>query len=177
MKNFKYLGQLNIKDIKKNILNISNDKWDEFDFRQKTYDVHRFTKTIPIIFDIDDRTENPTYLEISKNYKKELNYLNNLFENKLGKGFIISSLLVKLLANSKIGLHIDSGESISKASRMHIPIITNDNVYFQVGEEIRNLKEGEIWEINNTGKQHAVQNDSKYDRVHLIVDWITYDRL
>ena len=34
------------------------------------------------------------------------------------------------------------------------------------------MKEGEIWQINNSGKQHSVVNTSKLDRVHLIVDWL-----
>ena len=54
---------------------------------------------------------------------------------------------------------------------MHIPIITNEKVFFQVGDEIKIFKEGEIWKINNTGKSHSVVNNSNEDRVHLIVDW------
>ena len=55
---------------------------------------------------------------------------------------------------------------------MHIPIITNKKVYFSVGEEKKNLKSGEMWEINNSKKSHAVKNNSKEDRIHLIIDWI-----
>ena len=29
------------------------DDWDKYDFRQKTFDVHKDTKTIPIIYDED----------------------------------------------------------------------------------------------------------------------------
>jgi aspartyl/asparaginyl beta-hydroxylase (cupin superfamily) len=175
--NFKYLGNLNIKNIKKNVLDIPEEEWNKFEFRQKTYEVHKNTRTIPIIFDIDSRSTNPTYLSNSELYKEELNYLKNLFLNKLGNGFIIRAILVKLKNNSLINPHIDSGHSLSISNRMHIPVITNEKVFFQVGDEIKIFKEGEIWEINNTGKLHSVENNSNEDRVHLIIDWTKYDRL
>jgi hypothetical protein len=41
-----------------------------------------------------------------------------------------------------------------------------------VGEDKRNLKLGEIWEINNDKKEHSVDNLGETDRIHLIVDWV-----
>ena len=34
------------------------------------------------------------------------------------------------------------------------------------------MKQGEIWHIDNSNKYHSVLNNSKKDRVHLIVDWL-----
>ena len=42
-------------------------------------------------------------------------------------------------------------------------------MWFFVDGEKKNLKTGEIWEIDNT-KLHKVENLSNSDRVHLIVD-------
>tara|TARA_R110000822_G_C15046185_1_gene465885 strand:- start:40 stop:567 length:528 start_codon:yes stop_codon:yes gene_type:complete len=169
--NFKYLGNFNIKNIKKKVLDIPEEEWNKFEFRQKTYEVHKNTRTIPMIFDMDFRSTNPTYLSNSELYKEELIYLKNLFLNKLGNGFIIRAILVKLKNKSLIDPHIDSKHILSICNRMHIPIITNEKVFFQVGDEIKIFKEGEIWEINNTGKIHSVVNNSNEDRVHLIIDW------
>ena len=36
------------------------------------------------------------------------------------------------------------------------------------------MKQGEIWEINNQ-EEHSVVNDSIFDRIHLIIDWIKND--
>jgi aspartyl/asparaginyl beta-hydroxylase (cupin superfamily) len=77
-----------------------------------------------------------------------------------------------LKSNSKIDKHIDAGKSLSICHRVHIPIITNKNVLFEIDNEIKNLKEGEMWEINNSEKIHSVVNNSNTDRIHLIVDWI-----
>lgn len=56
-------------------------------------------------------------------------------------------------------------------SRVHIPITTNEQVAFSVGDEIRAMKEGELWEVNNA-RTHWVENRGQTGRVHLIIDWI-----
>ena len=52
---------------------------------------------------------------------------------------------------------------------------TNEECFFTVGDDKRNLKLGEIWEINNDKKTHGVSNNGDEDRIHLIVDWINND--
>lgn len=172
MNNFKLITTENVKNFKKIVKNFKQEDWDEFDFRQKTYKVHRNTETIPLIFDTDFRLENPTYSEKAKLFEKELKQFNNIFENIYGEGILIRAILVKLKANSVVDPHIDKGESLKKCCRVHIPIITNENVYFTVGNETKIFKEGEFWEINNSGKIHSVENKSNYGRVNLIADWI-----
>jgi uncharacterized pyridoxamine 5'-phosphate oxidase family protein len=78
-------------------------------------------------------------------------------------------LLIKLDANSEVFTHKDSGDYLSNVRRFHIPIITNDKVYYTVGGEKIHMKQGECYEINNL-KLHSVNNDSEYDRVHLLID-------
>lgn len=175
--NFKFIGNINISSIQKKVKKYSNEKWNEFDFRQKTFDVHKKTKTIPLIFDKDFRLSNPTYLEDSFSYQKEIKEINKFFTKTYGKGFIIRAILVNLPANTFIGEHVDKGESLDKCMRCHIPIITNESVLFKIEDEVKNLKSGEIWEINNTKKLHSVQNSGTEDRIHLIVDWMLDDVL
>jgi hypothetical protein len=78
-------------------------------------------------------------------------------------------LLIKLDANSEVFTHKDSGDYLSNVRRFHIPIITNDKVYYTVGGEKIHMKQGDCYEINNL-KLHSVNNDSEYDRVHLLID-------
>ena len=115
---------------------------------------------------------NPTYLKHSLQFTDFLEKIKNLYIEKFGNGFIIRAILVKLKANSNIDRHIDESTSLDICHRTHIPIITNKYVLFEIDNEIKNLKEGEIWEINNTQKNHSVENYSNQDRIHLIVDWI-----
>jgi aspartyl/asparaginyl beta-hydroxylase (cupin superfamily) len=172
MKNFKYIGKVKINNFKNKINNFNNELWNYFDFRQKTFEVHKETKTIPLIFDTDFRLNNPTYLDEQKTFKDEFKIIENKLKKIYGKGFIIRAILVLLKSNSQINRHIDTGKSLSICHRIHIPIITNKDVLFEIDNEIKNLKEGEMWEINNSEKMHSVVNNSNADRIHLIVDWI-----
>lgn len=53
--------------------------------------------------------------------------------------------------------------------RIHIPVITNPEVYFTVNNEKINMIESQGYEINNT-LPHSVENNSALDRVHIIID-------
>jgi len=170
-KNFKYLGKVNIKTVKESLDKLD---WEKFVYRQQTFDVHKHTQSVPLIFDEDFRINNPTYLEDFDTCKNFLIKLKQKLKKTLGKGFIIRALLVKLKNNSVISPHYDDGMSLNSCNRVHIPIITNHRVIFTVGEESKYLKAGEMWEINNSRKLHNVLNSSTKDRVHLIVDWIQH---
>jgi aspartyl/asparaginyl beta-hydroxylase (cupin superfamily) len=78
-------------------------------------------------------------------------------------------LFIKLKAGHNISAHSDSGEYLLSSRRHHIPIITSDQTFFTVGSEKINMSEGECWEINNS-RVHSVENSSKIDRVHLLID-------
>jgi tetratricopeptide (TPR) repeat protein len=80
-------------------------------------------------------------------------------------------ILAKLLAGGSIPKHTDSGYSLLNCHRVHIPLITNNDVTFSVGDEQINMQAGEFWEINNS-VTHGVENKGGEDRVHLIVDWM-----
>ena len=172
MQNFKYIGKIKVDSFKNKIDKFNNKLWDSFTFRQKTFEVHKETKTIPLIFDTDFRLNDPTYLKEYEIFKNEFKVIKNKLVKIYGKGYIIRAILVSLKSNSKIDKHIDTGKSLSICHRVHIPIITNKDILFDIDNEIKNLKEGEMWEINNSEKPHSVINNSDVDRIHLIVDWI-----
>jgi len=173
--NFNYIGKINIKELKENIMAISDSEWEDFDWRQKTFNVHKTTQTIPLIYDKDFRENDLTYWKHYNITKTFLNELENKFKKAISDGFIVRAILVKLKANTSILPHTDNLTTLDKNNRFHIPVITNKKVLFTVGDEVKNLKEGEVWEINNGKKLHSVTNNSDKDRVHIIVDWIKYD--
>ena len=110
------------------------------------------------------------------NYKQlDFDYIKNtlqpIYEKHYGPGYFIRTLLPRLQPGGSIPIHKDNGESLMKCKRTHIPLITNKDVLFKVGETVKNLKVGEIWEINN-GREHSVINNSNEYRIHLIVDYL-----
>ena len=99
MQNFRYIGFINIDLIKAKINLFSENDWNKFDYRQKTFEVHKNTQTIPLIFDNDFRVSNPTYLKHSLQFEDFLNKIKKLYSEKFGSGFIIRAILVNLKAN------------------------------------------------------------------------------
>ena len=173
MNNFEFVSSINISSLKKTVKKYSTVKWNNYDYRQKTFPVHKKTRTIPLIFNSDlTNIENPQEFEDFKYFSNEMLDIYNVLKSYYKTGSILKAILVKLLPNSKIIKHIDSGKSLENTKRHHIPIITNNKVLFTVGDETLHMKEGEIWQINNTGKEHSVENNSKFNRVHLIIDWL-----
>jgi len=97
--------------------------------------------------------------------------LENIHDGKYARTFF-----AKLPAGEEISAHSDWQEYLLVCRRHHIPIITNANVDFFVGDETINMAAGEIWEINNS-KVHRVVNNGESDRVHLIIDIIPNELL
>ncbi len=108
------------------------------------------------------------YFELQDELKPLVDHVSDYYQNN---GFIVRLLLAKLLAGGKIPHHTDAGYSLLNCHRVHMPIITNDEVDFVVGGEKKNMQVGEFWEINN-GSDHAVENRGDEDRIHIIIDWM-----
>ena len=163
---------------------ITDADWTANAFRQKTYEVHKQTQTIRLIMDEDGRHRDPTYHSSYQTYKELLEpieiVIRRHFEQTLkakrlrkkhGRGYFIRMILVKLLADGSIPHHVDQGETLAKSHRMHLPIITNEQNLFSVGDTKVHMKPGELWEINNR-REHGVVNGGSEDRIHLIVDYV-----
>jgi quercetin dioxygenase-like cupin family protein len=170
-RSFKNYGKIDVSGFKK-IIEENNFDWNEFQFRQKKYDVHKETKTIPILFDpkFGLEAKQTKYYNLFKTQIDNINtHLKEIIEEE---GDIFRAILVILPKGKDIATHKDKGESLAIPRRIHIPIITNKDCFFTVGETTKNMKEGEIWEIDNSGQNHSVSNKGETDRIHLIVDFL-----
>lgn len=174
--NFKMCGNIDVSYFK-NYLNEMD--WTEHTIRQNLFESHKHTQTLEIMWDMESLQTNKIGKIHSNYYKLDLKSflgtLKPIYETTYGKGYFVRILLVKLKASSNITPHVDTGYSLTNCKRTHIPIITNSKVTFIVGGETKYLKEGEIWEIDNT-KEHSVNNNSNIDRIHLLIDYEIYDK-
>ncbi len=173
--NFKRIGNIDVSDFQHKLLQLDENNWLNYNWRQRRYKAHRNTHTIPLLYDNDFRYLQPT---------KHPNY--SIFENELtplidtassiysDQGYLLRLLLTRLSPKTEIEPHKDNGLTLQWVHRIHIPIQTNSLVAFTVGNETLTLKEGEIWEINNC-RVHSVRNASPLFRIHLILDWVTPD--
>lgn len=80
--------------------------------------------------------------------------------------------LLRLGPNSEIKEHVDNDTSYEDGFfRIHVPIITNSEVYFYVNHQKVPMKMGECW-YANFQLPHSVLNKSPEPRIHLTLDCI-----
>jgi hypothetical protein len=79
-------------------------------------------------------------------------------------------MLAKLVAGGVISRHRDEHPSFAIGHRVHVPLITNDQVDFTINDEVFHLSEGVAYEVSNLD-YHSVVNRSTEDRVHFIFDY------
>ncbi len=170
---YRHIDNMDISSIKDKI-DSSNLSWDLYDFRQKRYKDHSETKTIPLIWS-EDFSEQKIWDPYYSIFRNDLGKVEDILRNKLCKtGGFMSAILINLPAGMSIGRHIDAnplGEKFNRCHRIHIPIITNSLCFFEIGGDVKNMKEGEIWEISNIKLPHSVKNKGVSDRIHLLIDW------
>ena len=78
--------------------------------------------------------------------------------------------LMKLNAGSVIKEHCDHELSFENGKiRLHIPVITHNDVEFYLQNERVFLPEGECWYLN-FNLPHRINNNSNIDRIHLVID-------
>lgn len=154
---------------------LTENDWAQSD-RQTQFNVHKETQSIELLTDDMSHTP-PVKTTFYDQFAEELDPIFKALVLRFGSdGLFIRVLLARLKAKSEIKPHVDKGYSLINCNRIHIPIITNDEVTFSVGGVSRCLKSGEIWEINNADV-HSVTNTSQDARVHLIIDWTPRETL
>ena len=175
--NYNYVGKVDVSEFKDKIRGLDQSYWKAYTKRQENFKEHMYTESLLLMWD----EENIHTLEPSQKHdlfyeleiQKFLDKIEPIYKEKYGNGYFNRVLLVKLLANRDITPHSDTGKLLVPR-RTHIAVITNPEVFFIVGYpemEEKNMKEGEIWEIDNS-KGHSVENLSDEDRVHFIIDYV-----
>jgi hypothetical protein len=182
--NFFHIGDIETDELKALVLDLTEEDWNRFPIRQKRYEVHQHTQTIGLVYDPDFRHSHPTRLPALAMFQEALKptfwMIADHFEEtetarrlirENGSGYFIRASLVRLRAGCDIAEHQDMNFSLTHSHRVHLPIITNDQVMFTVGKETINMREGQLYEVNNRRK-HSVHNQGSEDRVHLILDFV-----
>ena len=182
--NFFHIGDLDTAELKRLVRDLTEEQWHSFAVRQKRYEVHQHTQTIGLVYDPDFRHSHPTRLPLldvfesalrpvlwmAADHFEETPSAQQLIRDN-GSGYFIRASLVRLGAGCAIAEHRDMNFSLTHSHRIHLPIITNDQVSFTVGKETICMREGALTEINNR-RTHSVRNDGRQDRVHLVLDFV-----
>jgi quercetin dioxygenase-like cupin family protein len=149
--------------------------WNEDNYRQETYEVHRQTESIVLVFvDMDDWPKFEVRKEPGWDRLAEVAF--PVMHDIIGRcyppgGTIIRAMAAKLVAGGKIKPHVDSHPSFHRSHRIHVPITTNPRVRFMIDGRPHQLKVGQAYEINNQ-KNHSVMNKGTEDRITFIFDYM-----
>ncbi len=154
---------------------IEEPVWRLNDYRQQTYEVHRQTESVVMIF--TDGSGWPD-IEVSKEPGWEhlaeaaMPVMHEIIEKFYPPGgTIVRAMAAKLLQGGIIRPHKDSHPSFHAGHRIHIPIRTNARVRFMLDGRPYKFEVGKSYEINNQ-LTHSVMNKGKEDRIHFIFDYI-----
>ena len=169
------LGPVDIAALSESILAQEEAAWLEDSYRQETYEVHRQTETIVLVF---AKMEDWPELDICKEpgWDRLAEVAVPVMHEIIGRcyppgGTIIRAMAAKLLVGGKITPHVDSHPSFHRGHRIHVPITTNPRVRFMLDGRPHQLQVGQAYEINNQ-KNHSVMNKGKEDRITFIFDYI-----
>lgn len=176
MQAFRTLGNIKADTLIEKVNNIVKNGWKDYCFGQASLDKIQSLDVI-ILFSLPEKHNlmlrklvvNKELLNI---FKDEITEISNIFEqhypNKQPKRITLNNMR----SNSIIPEHRDFLYHYENTIRVHVPIITNENVVFQFPSVNQSLhmKVGEIVEFNNN-IPHSGYNKSDDDRIHLILDF------
>jgi len=148
--------------------------WKEQPLRQQSYEVHRDTESIVLLFCDEAWPDGEVYRE--KGWDRLSEVAMPLMQSILDAhyppgGTIIRAMAAKLKAGGRIVPHRDTLPSFCMGHRIHIPITTNSGVQFNIGGKPCRLEMGNVYEINNQCR-HSVMNLGREDRINFIFDYV-----
>jgi len=177
---YRLLGSVDVTALRSQVVSLPEDDWYADTGRQEAFAAHRMTQSIGLIFDPDMRHERPTVRPAFRLFETAVTpaiaavqafFRNNPPGGTDGTGYVVRALLVRLDGNGAIASHRDHGTSLSRAHRIHLPVVTSTHAEFGIAGQVRHLPAGELWEVNNR-KIHAVRNIGGAPRIHLIIDYV-----
>ena len=165
-----YLFKIN-SQIKELVSSLYEKNWEENDYRQKKFKVHKDTKSIIFVWSgFSDSNYKNVKVLIDRNHSVLSNAVWDIadkIKSKFNNGRITKLMLAKLNAKASILPHTD-GANLAKIRRCHYVVKTNENCIFTIGKNSYNFKENECFEFNNQ-LEHGVINNGD-PRIHLICD-------
>ncbi|MEO1246727.1 MAG: aspartyl/asparaginyl beta-hydroxylase domain-containing protein [Pseudomonadota bacterium] len=174
------LGPVDASRLSDAILNQAREAWLAEELRQQTYEVHRDTESMVLVF-----TESDTWPELVVQKMPSWGLLietaGPLMHEIIGRhyppgGAIVRAMAAKLKTGGKIRPHVDSHPSFHIGHRIHVPITTNPRVRFMIDGRPFRLQVGQAYEINNQ-KTHSVANNGHEDRITFIFDYVPPEQL
>jgi hypothetical protein len=169
------LGPVNVETLRQAILAQDEAAWHEEQVRQESYEVHKQTESIVLVFTDGNGWPN---IEVRKEpgwdrlAEAAVPLMHDIIDRCYPKGgTIIRAMAAKLLVGGKIRPHRDSHPSFHHGHRIHVPITTNTRVRFIIDGRPYHFAVGQAYELNNQ-LTHSVANKGAEDRITFIFDYV-----
>ncbi len=173
----RYLGEVDVQALAKAILDQEPQAWTEQLIRQQTYEVHRDTESIVLLFCDESWPAGEIHRESGWDRLAEvaMPVIDHIIDTYYTPGgTLLRAMAAKLKPGGRISPHVDSLESFHMGHRIHVPITTNAAVRFMIEGKPYKFEVGKAYELNNQ-KTHSVMNMSKEDRISFIFDYVPPD--
>ena len=175
----KCLGEVDVIELRARVLEQPPEAWAEQSIRQQTYEVHRDTQSIVMLFCDEGWPDGEIYREAGWGRLADvaLPVIENIVESWYQPGgTVLRAMAAKLVANGRIPAHRDSLHSFHIGHRIHVPITSNAGVRYTIAGKPYRFDVGNAYEINNQ-KKHSVMNLGSDDRISFIFDYVPPDKL
>ena len=137
---FRHIGTVDATPLAKAVQSLGEDAWSEYIRRQETFQPHRRTQTIPLLYDEDGRHTDPTAWPRMKDLDSAMQPIldkirdaNSSTPGNGQDGYFIRIILTRLSPHGWIPRHQDGGPSLLRSHRYHVALVTNPGVEFEVG--------------------------------------------
>ena len=173
------LGAVDITALKQRILDQEPEAWDEQTIRQQTYEVHKDTQSIVMLFCDESWPDGEIYRESGWERLADvaMPVIDHIIETYYEPGgTLLRAMAAKLKARGRIHAHTDSLRSFHMGHRVHVPITSSTGVRYTISGKPFQFEPGNAYEINNQQK-HSVMNLGNDDRISFIFDYVPADRL
>lgn len=177
--NQKCLGQVNAEALRQRVLSQPAEAWLEQSIRQQTYEVHRDTQSVVMLFCDESWPDGDIYREAGWGRLQDvaLPVIEQVIADYYQPGgLLLRAMAAKLRAGGRIAPHRDALRSFHIGHRVHIPITTNEGVRYTIAGKPYQFDAGFAYEINNQQK-HSVMNLGDEDRISFIFDYVPPDRV
>ena len=170
----KHLGTFDVTALRDKILAQDEVAWTEQALRQQSYEVHKDTESIVMLFCDEEWPDGEIYREAG--WDRLADVAQPIIDDIIATyyepgGTLLRAMAAKLKANGRITPHRDTLESFGMGHRIHIPITSSEFVRFTIAGKPFAFEPGNVYELNNR-LTHSVVNMGDEDRITFIFDYV-----
>jgi len=165
--------------MRERILSQEPAAWSEQAVRQQTYEVHRDTESIVMLFCDEAWPQGEIYREAGWDRLADVAQpvIDHIVETYYEPGgIVLRAMAARLKGHGRINPHRDSLSSFHIGHRVHVPITSNSGVRYTISGKPYAFEVGNAYEINNQ-KLHSVLNMGSEARISFIFDYVPPDKL